>query len=136
VSRVAGRCRVRRRSVWPVAAGAERGRADHTDPRAFRPPSEIDDAFGFCEDLIRQPHSEIVEPGDRHCDIFKRLCIGTNTRGSRVTDAWFAALAIEWGCEWITFDRDYARFPGLNWSRPTSPGWSFIPVGLLPAALR
>jgi predicted nucleic acid-binding protein len=34
------------------------------------------------------------------------------------SDAWFAALAIEWDCEWITFDRDYARFPGLKWSAP------------------
>jgi predicted nucleic acid-binding protein len=40
------------------------------------------------------------------------------TRGPRVSDAWFAALAIEWGCEWITLDRDYARFPGLAWQVP------------------
>jgi predicted nucleic acid-binding protein len=33
--------------------------------------------------------------------------------GNLVQDAWFAALAIEAGCEWITTDRDYARFPGL-----------------------
>ena len=50
-----------------------------TDPRAFRPPSEISEAFGFCEDLIGQPHSQMVEPGDRHWDIFKRLCIQTAT---------------------------------------------------------
>ena len=37
-----------------------------------------------------------------------------------ITDAWYAALAIESGCEWITFDRDYARFPGLKWSLPTA----------------
>lgn len=43
----------------------------------------------------------------------------TKTTGPRVTDAWFAALAIEWGCEWITFDRDDARFPGLKWRTPT-----------------
>lgn len=42
----------------------------------------------------------------------------TSTRGPRVTDAWFAALAIEHGCEWITMDRDFARFPGLKWSVP------------------
>jgi hypothetical protein len=36
-----------------------------------------------------------------------------------VTDAWFAALAIESGCDWITLDRDFARFPGLNWRQPT-----------------
>jgi hypothetical protein len=45
----------------------------------------------------------------------------TDTRGPRVTDAWYAALAIEWGCEWITLDRDYARFPGLRWRVPTAP---------------
>jgi predicted nucleic acid-binding protein len=51
-------------------------------------------------------------------DIFKRLCIDSETRGPRVTDAWYAALAIEWGCEWITLDRDYARFPSLRWRVP------------------
>jgi len=89
-----------------------------TNPRAFKIPSEIDEAFGFCENLLGQPHGQIVEPADRHWDIFKRLCVDTDTRGSRVTDAWFAALAIESGCEWITFDRDYARFPGLKWQVP------------------
>jgi predicted nucleic acid-binding protein len=49
------------------------------------------------------------------------LCIATDVRGSRVSDAWFAALAIEWGCEWITFDRDYARFSGLKWQLPAAP---------------
>jgi uncharacterized protein len=90
-----------------------------TNRRAFGTPSSIDDAFGFCEDLIEQPHCQIVEPGERHWDIFKRLCIETDTIGPRVTDAWFAALAIEWGCEWMTFDRDFARFPGLKWRVPT-----------------
>jgi hypothetical protein len=36
---------------------------------------------------------------------FQRLCIETDARGPRVTEAWFAALAIEWGCEWITGSR-------------------------------
>ncbi len=35
-----------------------------------------------------------------------------------MTDAWFAALAIEQGCTLITYDRDYARFPDLDWRRP------------------
>ena len=33
-------------------------------------------------------------------------------RGKLLQDAWFAALAIDHDCEWITHDRDYARFPG------------------------
>jgi toxin-antitoxin system PIN domain toxin len=92
-----------------------------TNPRSHKMPSAIDEAFGFCEDLLGQPHCQIVEPGDRHWSIFKRLCVETDTRGSRVTDAWFAALAIEWGCEWITFDRDFARFPGLKWQVLEAP---------------
>jgi uncharacterized protein len=90
-----------------------------TNPRSYKIPSTVEEAFGFCEDLMGQPHCHIVEPGDRHWNIFKRLCVETDTRGSRITDAWFAALAIEWGCEWITFDRDFARFPGLKWEVPT-----------------
>ena len=89
-----------------------------TDRRIYAEPSTLEDVFGFCEDLLGQPHCEAVEPGARHWDIFRRLCLNTGTRGRRVTDAWFAALAIEWGCEWITLDRDYARFPGLRWSTP------------------
>jgi len=86
--------------------------------RAFPDPSTLKEAFEFCDNLLAQPHCQIVEPGERHWDIFRRLCIETNTRGRTVTDAWYAALAIEWGCEWITLDRDYARFPGLRWRLP------------------
>jgi toxin-antitoxin system PIN domain toxin len=89
-----------------------------TNRRSYPEPSTLTDALGFCEDLRGQPHCQLVEPGARHWDIFKRLCVETDTRGPRVTDAWYAALAIEWGCEWITFDRDYARFPGLKWDTP------------------
>jgi predicted nucleic acid-binding protein len=60
----------------------------------------------------------VVEPRERHWDIFQRLCMATETRRPRVADAWYAALAIEWGCEWITLDRGYARFPGLRWRTP------------------
>lgn len=89
-----------------------------TNTRTYASTSTLDDAFGFCEDLLNQPHCQIVEPGDRHWGIFQRLCRDTDTRGPTVTDAWYAALAIEWGCEWVTMDRDFARFPGLKWSMP------------------
>jgi toxin-antitoxin system PIN domain toxin len=91
-----------------------------TGLRSYRMPSTLAEAFTFCDYLLAQPNCQIVEPGERHWDIFKRLCIETDTRGARVTDAWYAALAIEWGCEWVTFDRDYARFPGLRWQVPAA----------------
>jgi toxin-antitoxin system PIN domain toxin len=91
-----------------------------TNPRSFATPSTLDDAFGFCNDLLGQPHCETVEPGERHWDIFQGLCKEVDVRGPRITDAWHAALAIEWGCEWVTLDRDFARFPGLKWSVPAA----------------
>jgi toxin-antitoxin system PIN domain toxin len=90
-----------------------------TDHRIYAEPSLLKEAFRFCDNLLGQPHCQLVEPGERHWGIFKRLCLESGARGRRVTDAWFAALAIEWGCEWVTMDRDYARFPGLRWAVPT-----------------
>ena len=92
-----------------------------TNSRTHRMPSAVAQVFRFCDNLLGQPHCEIVEPGERHWDIFKRLCVETDTRGPLVTDAWYAALAIEWGCEWITLDHDFARFPGLKWQSPAAP---------------
>ena len=89
-----------------------------TNARSFRQPSTHDEAFGFCEDLIAQPNCQLVEPGGRHWRIFRRLCTEANVTGGRVTDAWYAALAIEHGCEWITMDRDFRRFAGLKWRTP------------------
>ena len=42
----------------------------------------------------------------------------SDARGNLVADAYLAALAIETGCTWITSDRDYARFEGLEWRAP------------------
>ena len=89
-----------------------------TNVRAYAPASSLEDAIGYCEDILGQPHCQEVVPGPRHWEIFRGLCASTRTTGPAVTDAWYAALAIEWGCEWITFDRGFARFPGLKWNLP------------------
>jgi uncharacterized protein len=91
-----------------------------TNARLQRGPSSPAEAFAFCDYLLSQPNCHLVQPGERHWEIFKRICRQTGIIGPRVTDAWYAALAIESDCEWITFDRDYARFPGLKWRVPGS----------------
>ena len=90
-----------------------------THPKVFRTPSKLDEVIGFCDLILMQPQCVTIEPGERHWDIFKRLCSESDARGNLVPDAWFAALAIESGCEWVTLDRDYARFPGLRWRVPS-----------------
>jgi hypothetical protein len=90
-----------------------------THPKVFKEPSSLADVVGFCEILLAQPHCVVIQPGERHWGIFTRLCLEADARGNLVPVAWFAALAIESGCEWITLDRDYARFQGLKWRLPS-----------------
>jgi toxin-antitoxin system PIN domain toxin len=89
-----------------------------TNARAFREPNSIEEAIGFCDDLTAQPNCHLIEPGASHWAIFCRLCIEAGVKGARVSDAWYAALAIEHGCDWITMDRDFRRFSGLKWRQP------------------
>jgi toxin-antitoxin system PIN domain toxin len=90
-----------------------------TNPQVFVQPSELEETLRFCEGLMEHRHCVVVHPGPRHWEIFSKLCSEVNARGNLVPDAWYAALAIEWGCEWITLDRDYARFKRLRWSLPS-----------------
>ncbi len=89
-----------------------------THPRIFREPTPMAVALGFAEDVRARPNCVPVSAGARHWEIFTRLCRDHGVKGSLVSDAYFAALAIESGSEWITTDRDYARFAGLRWRHP------------------
>ena len=89
-----------------------------THPRIFAVPSSLADAMQFAEDLRSRPNRVAVSPGRDHWRIFRRLCDTAGAKGNLVSDAWLAAMAIEHGCEWITTDRDFARFPGLRWRHP------------------
>jgi toxin-antitoxin system PIN domain toxin len=89
-----------------------------THPRVFVSPSRLEDALAFARVLLEQPHATAVTPGARHFPIFEDLCRTAAVAGNLVQDAWFAALALECGCEWITTDGDFARFRGLRWRRP------------------
>ncbi|MBM3505859.1 MAG: type II toxin-antitoxin system VapC family toxin [Alphaproteobacteria bacterium] len=89
-----------------------------THPKVFARPSAPAEVLKFCDILRGRPNCVLVQPGERHWPIFVRLCREADARGNLVADAWLAALAIEWACEWVTLDRDFARFPGLSWMSP------------------
>jgi uncharacterized protein len=89
-----------------------------THPRVFDPPTPVETAIAFLRQVREDMHAVVIAPGPRHWSIFLRLCETCDARGNLVPDAYLAALAIESGSEWITTDRDYARFPGLRWSHP------------------
>lgn len=89
-----------------------------THPKIFRERSSLDQALEFCDALMSLEHVEVVGPGERHWEVVTQLCRRADARGNLLPDVWFAAVAIENGCEWVTLDRDFARFEGLRWSVP------------------
>jgi toxin-antitoxin system PIN domain toxin len=89
-----------------------------THPQIFREPTQLEEALEYVTYLRDHPSCVPIVPGARHWEIFSRLCKAAGAKGNLVSDAYFAALAIESGSEWITADRDYARFPGLKWRHP------------------
>ena len=89
-----------------------------THPRIFNPPSDLESAFAFANEIRNQPNAVPITPGPRHWAIFTDLCKAAAAKGNLIPDAYLAALAIESGSEWITTDRDYSRFPGLKWRHP------------------
>lgn len=91
-----------------------------THPRVFGDPTPLPIAIQFVSSLRNHPNAVMLTPGERHWDIFQRLCQEVNAKGTLIPDTYLAALAIEAGAEWVTIDRDYARFKSLRWRHPLS----------------
>lgn len=89
-----------------------------TNTKVFRPAAPLVKAVEFCEVIRAAPNAILLEPGPQHWDLFVDLAKRSKAAGNLIPDAYFAALAMEHGCTWVTMDRDYARFPGLRWESP------------------
>jgi toxin-antitoxin system PIN domain toxin len=99
----------------PVVSGLIRVGTSH---RVFVPPSTHDEVFAFITHLAAHPSTIWVNPGRQHLRLLEELCRGADARGDLVSDAVIAALAMEAGATVVTYDRDFARFAGLQWRTP------------------
>jgi toxin-antitoxin system PIN domain toxin len=90
-----------------------------TDRRYYREAaSTITDALAFADEIRNQPHARVISPGPKFWSLFSNLCRQTDARAKLIPDAYLAALALEHGCEVVTADQDFRRFPGLRWRHP------------------
>lgn len=80
----------------------------------LRKPLSVVESLASVDDWLGHPHTHILNPGDRHADLFARLLLAAGTAGNLTNDAHMAALAIEHDAEIGTFDRDFKRFSGLK----------------------
>lgn len=85
-----------------------------TNARVFVRPDTAEAVLEFL-DVLLEPPAQPVRAGTTHWTRFAELCRRLRLRGNLVPDAYLAALALEQGAELITFDRGFARYPGLRW---------------------
>jgi toxin-antitoxin system PIN domain toxin len=93
-----------------------------THPRALRRPVSIRDAWEEVRAWLELSNVRVPVPGDRHRELLGAILLRTNATGNHTSDAHLAALAIEWGLELVSGDRDFARYPGLRWRDPLAAG--------------
>lgn len=91
-----------------------------TNRRVFEVPTPLDDAFAFIDAVRAQPTHVPVEPGEQHLALLRQACADGDAVGDLIPDAYLVALALEHGAELASFDRDFARFPGLRWIVPNA----------------
>jgi toxin-antitoxin system PIN domain toxin len=78
-----------------------------THPRALPRPPGIGQAWAVVQGWLQRANVSCPGPGD--------LLVRGRAGGNHTPDAHLAALAIEWGLELCSADRDFARYPGLRW---------------------
>jgi toxin-antitoxin system PIN domain toxin len=89
-----------------------------TNRRIFAIPTPRADAFAFIDAVCAQPLHVAVAPGPGHLGLVRRLCDEADAVGDLVPDAVVGAVAVEYSCELVTLDRDFARFPSVRHLRP------------------
>ncbi len=89
-----------------------------THPKIFEQPSSLDVAITFADQIRSAPEAVRLLPGNNHWEIFLRCLQTISARGNDVVNAYHAALALEWGCDWVTTDKGFRRFKGLRVRHP------------------
>jgi len=90
-----------------------------TNPKIWVEPTAMSDILAELDRLLGYDNVRPVGPADRHWALFGQLCRDVRATGNLASDAQHAAVAIEHGATWVSFDRDFARFPGLAWRNLT-----------------
>jgi uncharacterized protein len=85
-----------------------------TNSRIFKVPSSLSEAWLFVDALESHPSAVFSDMDPMAFGIFKHLCLVADATGSRVPDAYVAALAIRHDALFVTADRGFAAFKGLE----------------------
>ena len=89
-----------------------------THPKIFEQPSTVESAVAFAQQIRAGSHAISLAAGNQHWKIFLDCMAQISAKGNDVPDAYHAALAKEWDCEWVTTDKGFRRFKKLRVRHP------------------
>lgn len=90
-----------------------------TKPTMFPRPMSTSQAMDQVETWLSARSARVLDPGERHPDLLRRMLVGAGQGGNLTNDAHLAALAVEHRAKVVTFDADFSRFPDVRTERPT-----------------
>ena len=89
-----------------------------THKKIFEQPSSLENAIAFVEQIRSAQQAVSLVPGTKHWSLFLQCVKSISVGGNVVPDAYHAALAMEWNCDWVTTDKGFRRFKGLRVRHP------------------
>ena len=89
-----------------------------TNPRIFPRPLSVREAFEIVRGWLALPSVVVIQPGARHASLLERLSVENQAAGPLMMDAALAAMALEHGAVLASTDRDFSRFPEIQWVNP------------------
>jgi uncharacterized protein len=84
----------------------------------FPTPLTAAQAMDRVDAWLDAPSAVLATPTLDHRRIVRSLLDSAGATGNLVNDAHLAALAIEHRGSVVSYDSDFARFPGVRWERP------------------
>ncbi len=91
-----------------------------THPKILVSPMPVEQATATVREWLSRSIVSVIEPGSRFPEWFLRFLEQTGTGGNLTTDAYLAALTMEYQAELHSRDTDFHRFSGLKWRDPLS----------------
>jgi len=103
--------------AWQVINGFLR---ISTNPRILTNPLSRVEAVTRVDRWLKQPCVRIVHETRDHWSILSRLVNEASAAANLIPDANLAAIAVGHGCTLCSSDRDFGRFPSVDWHNPLS----------------
>ena len=89
-----------------------------THASVYERPQSVDDALDNVEAWLDLSTVITDQPDVHHGRRMRDLLVTADGRGNLVNDAHLAALAMQYDATVVSYDNDFARFPGVRRERP------------------